>query len=305
MQLYRFAFTAMGSPCELQLYGADAAQVGSLATLALNEANRLEQRYSRYRPDSLLSQINQVAAAGGHLAVDTETASLLNYAHTCYEQSDGLFDITSGLLREIWHFKSGQIPLQSQIDALLPRIGWHQLHWQAPTLSFPAGMQLDFGGIVKEYAADRLASLLWNGGCQQGFINLGGDIRVLGPHPDGSPWRIGIKHPRSNGTEPLKIIELAQGGIASSGDYERGIEINGKRYGHILNPKTGWPVQYLAAVTVVADLCVLAGSAATIGLLKEQAGPTWLAGLGVEYLWVDTMGRAGGSLHDLSGPPGD
>ncbi len=286
----------MGSPCELQLYGADAGHLRTLANLAMAEACRLEKRYSRYRPDSLLSQINRVAAAGGEIRVDEETASLLNYAQTCYQQSDGLFDITSGLLREAWDFKSGRLPQQSQIDALLARIGWHQVFWQPPTLSFPPGMQLDFGGIVKEYAADRLASLCWNAGCQQGFINLGGDIRVLGPHPDGSPWRIGVKHPRSEGAAPLRIIELSQGGIASSGDYERGIEINGKRYGHILNPKTGWPVQHLAAVTVVADLCVLAGSAATIGMLKEQAGPEWLANLGLDYVWVDTAGGTGASL---------
>ncbi len=286
----------MGSPCELQLYGPDVGQTRAVAALAITEVNRLELRYSRYRPDSLLSRINQVAAVGGQIAVDAETASLLNYAQACYEQSEGLFDITSGLLRTIWDFKSGNVPQQSEIDALLGRISWHRLRWQAPTLSFPPGMQLDFGGIVKEYAADRLASLCWSAGCQHGFINLGGDIRVLGPHPDGSPWRIGIKHPRSEGADPLRIIELTQGGIASSGDYERGIEINGTRYGHILNPKTGWPVQYLAAVTVVADLCVLAGSAATIGMLKEQAGPTWLAGLGLDYLWVDTAGGAGGTL---------
>lgn len=297
MRLFRYPFTAMGSPCELQLYATHAGQVGAVADLAIAEAIRLESRYSRYRADSWLSQINQVAAAGGSIAVDEETTSLLNYAQTCYEQSDGLFDITSGLLREAWDFKSGRLPLQTQIEVLLARIGWHQLRWQAPRLSFPPGMQLDFGGIVKEYAADRLASLCWNARCRHGFINLGGDIRVLGPHPDGSPWRIGVKHPRSESADPLRIIELTQGGIASSGDYERGIEINGTRYGHILNPKTGWPVQYLAAVTVVADLCVLAGSAATIGMLKEQAGPEWLANLGLDYVWVDTAGGTGGTIE--------
>lgn len=296
MQLGTVHFTCMGSPCELQLYCDTDQHRQALAEDAMAEARRLEQRYSRYRPDSLLSQINQLAVQGGCVQVDDETASLLNYAHTCYQHSGGLFDISSGLLRQAWDFKSGRLPSQQQINALLEHIGWHRLQWQPPLLQLAAGMQLDFGGIVKEYAADRIASLCKQAGCQHGLINLGGDIHVLGPHPDGSPWRIGIKHPRSPQTGPMHIIELTQGGIATSGDYERALEINGKRYSHILNPTTGWPVQHLVAVTVVAECCVLAGSAATIGMLKEADGPQWLNSLELAHLWVDTKGCVGGSL---------
>lgn len=295
LQLFQFPFHAMGSPCEIQLYARDQARAQHIAQLAIADASRLEQRYSRYRAGSILSAINQVAAKGGSIQVDDETASLLNYAQACYQQSDGLFDITSGLLRQAWNFKSGQLPQQSQIEQLLHRIGWHKVRWEAPTITFDPGMELDLGGIVKEYAADRLATLCWNAGAQHGFVNLGGDIRVIGAHPDGSAWRIGIKHPRKEGSEAIHTIEIHSGGIASSGDYERCLTIDGIRYGHILNPKTGWPVQHMAAVTVVADLCVLAGSAATIGMLKQQAGPTWLTTLGLRHFWVNIHGELGGS----------
>ncbi len=290
----------MGSPCEIQLYAREQSYAWHIAQQAIADAARLEQRYSRYRSDSLLSTINQVAAIGGCMEVDEETASLLDYAHACYQQSDGLFDITSGLLRQAWNFKSNQLPEQAQIEQLLNRIGWHKVRWESPLISFEPGMELDLGGIVKEYAADRLATLCWNAGIQHGFVNLGGDIRVIGPHPDGKPWHIGIQHPRKAAdttySEPIHTIALARGGIASSGDYERCLTIDGKRYSHILNPKTGWPVEHMAAVTVVADLCVLAGSASTIGMLKQHQGPQWLTSLGLDHLWVDTQGNLGGSL---------
>jgi thiamine biosynthesis lipoprotein len=293
---FQFHFQAMGSPCELQLHAPDALFAQGLASQARAELERLEQRYSRYRSDSLLSDINRVAAAGGEVSVDAETAGLLDYAATCHEQSDGLFDITSGLLRRAWRFREGRLPEAQEVQALLAHIGWQRLVWQRPLLRMPAGMELDFGGIVKEYAADRLATLCEQAGCAHGFVNLGGDIRVLGPHPDGSPWRIAIRDPRGPANGVLLTLAIARGGAATSGDYERCIEIDGRRYGHVLNPRTGWPVQYLASVTVLADFCVLAGSAATIALLREQQGAAWLATLGLPHLWVDTQGRAGGTL---------
>lgn len=118
---------------------------------------------------------------------------------------------------------------------------------------------------------------------------------MIGPHADGSPWRVGIRHPRNAGAV-LQTIELHSGALASSGDYERCIMLNGVRYGHVLNPKTGWPVRRMASVSVVGDFCVVAGSAATIAMLKEDKGPTWLAGLGLPHLWVDVNGEEGGEL---------
>jgi thiamine biosynthesis lipoprotein len=293
--LFRHAFKAMGSPCELQLYAADAVRAQAAADLAIAEVERLEARYSRYRSDSLLSQINRAAAAGGSIEVDEETARLFDYADTCYRQSDGLFDITSGLLREVWRFSDGVLPDAERIQALLPRIGWHRVRWRAPRIAFAPGMELDLGGVVKEYAADRIAALYRNAGIRSGVVNLGGDVRIVGPQPDRSPWRIGIQHPRARGSS-LGTLALQRGAVASSGDYERCMVIGGVRYGHILNPRTGWPVRHLAAVSVVADLCVVAGSTSTIAMLKEGDGPAWLERIGLPHCWVDVDGNCGGSL---------
>lgn len=286
----------MGCPCELQLFAENPDTAQQIAETAIKETYRLEAKYSRYRPDSFLSAINRVAAQGGQIEVDGETASLLNYASACYEQSEGLFDVSSGLLRQAWRFDQTALPDPELIASLLNRIGWEKLSWQFPQLSFPdIGMELDFGGIVKEYAVDRLAGLCRNLGAESGVVNLGGDVRLIGPRPDARPWRIGLRHPRQQDAT-VETLELDSGAVASSGDYERCLIVNGERYGHVLNPKTGWPVRRLASVSVVGDFCVVAGSASTIAMLKEEAGPTWLEDMGLPHLWVDVDGMIGGSL---------
>ncbi len=296
LSLFQFPFKAMGSPCEIQIYAADAARAQQVAYMAIADVERLEQRYSRYRESSLLSAINRVAAQGGSIEIDAETAGLLNYADTCYRESGGLFDVTSGILRRAWRFDQGKLPDPGVIDELLDRIGWHRVVWDAQHIEFPPGFELDFGGIVKEYAVDRLATLCHDIGTHHGVINLGGDVRVIGPHPDGSPWRIGVQHPRQK-QSALGMLQLRQGGVATSGDYERCMTIEGVRYGHVLNPKTGWPVRHMASVTVIGDFCVVAGSASTIAMLKERDGPAWLETMGLPHCWVDVEGRSGGSLQ--------
>ena len=272
----------MGSPCELQFYAENDAVSQKVAQKIINDIKRLERKYSRYRSDSFLSKINRVAALGGSLSIDEETAGLLNYAQTCYALSGGLFDITSGILRQAWQFDTLVLPDDKIIQSLLKKIGWQKLQVENSMLSFlQAEMELDFGGIVKEYAADRASTLCLNAGILHGIINLGGDIKIIGAHPDGKPWRVGIQHPRDK-TKIWKVVKLKRGALASSGDYERCMVIDGVRYGHILNPKTGYPVRHLAAVSVVADLCVVAGSAATIAILKEKEGEKWLKSLGLQ-----------------------
>ncbi len=286
----------MGSPCSIQLYAKNKKKGRDAAETVIADVNRLEDRYSRYRDDSFLSKINRVAAVAGSITVDNETAGLLDYAATCYQQSNGLFDITSGILRQAWNFKSGKLPAPEAIDRIKEKIGWHHLNWHRPKLSFGVpGMEIDFGGIVKEYAVDRAAALCFEAGVKHGIVNLGGDIKIIGPHPDGNPWRIAIRHPRQHDTA-MKTLLLQTGALASSGDYERCITVDGKRYGHVLNPKTGWPVQHMAAVSVVGEFCVVAGSASTIGMLKESQGAAWLKDLGLPHLWIDVEGGTGGTL---------
>lgn len=284
-------FRAMGSPCALHLYIEDSSQIESITAAVLTEVFRLEQKYSRYRDNSVASQINRVARQGGEFKVDAETAGLLDYADTTWRESDGLFDITSGVLRYAWDFKNAVVPTVAQVSDTLTRVGWQKIRWQNPIIAFEQkAMELDFGGYVKEYAADCAVAKAISLGVSHGLVELGGDIRVIGCHPDGRPWSVGVKHPRHEGRVLTKLT-LKQGAVASSGDYERCIVHNGKRYGHILDPRTGWPVEGLIAVTVLADHCLLAGTACTVALLKGKDGLEWLQELGLPWVAMDASGQ--------------
>lgn len=290
MRQFNFSFKAMACQNELNIYAQNEEQARSVANLAISRVNQLEQRYSRYLDDSVISQINHSSGSAEGVHVDDETAALLNYAQTCYQQSDGLFDITSGVLREVWDISGQSLPEQSNIENILELVGWEKVVWHAPKIILPIkGMQLDFGGIVKEYAADTCASLCRAQGIEHGMVNMGGDIHVIGPHPNGQPWLIGIQDP-DDSEGLLTALEVFSGGLASSGDYRRYMMVDGRRYSHILNPKTGWPVHGLRAVSVLAPQCLIAGSTSTIAMLKGSEGKQWLNETGLSYLCVEESG---------------
>jgi len=157
-------------------------------------------------------------------------------------------------------------------------------------------MRLDLGGIVKEYAADRCAQLCREAGIASGVVDLGGDLALIGPHRDGSPWVVGIKAPRAPGRASARI-ELARGGLATSGDYERALVVDGRRYSHIVDPRDGVPVRSFASVSVVADSCLIAGAAATLTMLFGiERGGAYLRELGLPHLCIDDEGRISGDI---------
>ncbi len=276
----------------MQLYAESRERGDALIDCAIAEVARLEAKYSRYRDDSVTSAINARAGQPGGMEVDDETALLLDYAATAFATSEGRFDITSGVLREIWDFRSGRVPTQAAVEEVLSRVGWPRVHWSRPHLELPIrGMQLDFGGYVKEYAADRAAQLCRDMGCHHGIVDLGGDLAVVGPHPNGAPWRVGVRDPRAEGVRALMRVDVFAGGVATSGDYERCMVVDGTRYGHVLDPRTGWPVSGLAGVTVLASHCLIAGTASTVALLHGASGGAWLDSLGLPHVRVDAKGQ--------------
>ncbi len=288
----------MGSPCEILLASSDDHSPAIVQRLEL-ELQRLEAKYSRFQSSSLLSVINQSAGSGKSVSVDEETERLLDYADTCFKESSGLFDITSGSLKKIWNYHDLEdrqvLPDEAAIRKALEKVGWEKVERKPGEILLPIkGMEIDFGGIVKEYAADCVAGLADNLGAGPGMVELGGDIRLFDTDKSRS-WQVGIRDPH-DASRPAATVRLQQGGLATSGDYERYSVIQGRRYSHILNPLTGWPVEGFSSVSVLADQCVVAGSAASIAVMKGDEGVAWLKELGLPYLCVDQAGQVSGTM---------
>ena len=283
-------FQAMASPCEILMDIDDERLARRLLEIAHAETRRIEHKFSRYREDSVVQRINR--SEGRAVTVDDETAALLDYAAQCHQLSGGLFDITSGVLRRVWHFDgSDRLPSREQVNKILPFIGWQRITWTAPHITVPQGMEIDLGGIGKEYAVDRSARLIAAASQASVLINYGGDLYVNRPRRNGQGWFVGIENPDaaipSPGKESVKRFELRHGGIATSGDAQRYLLAKGVRYSHILNPTTGWPVEGAPrSVTVAASSCTEAGLLATFAMLRGNEAERFLDGEGVQYWCV-------------------
>jgi thiamine biosynthesis lipoprotein len=274
-------FRAMASPCEVLVSERDRSLAERVTAIVAAEAARIENKLSRYRSGNIIDTIN--TAGGRTVVVDEETARLLDYAAQLFELSDGKFDVTSGVLRRAWRFDgSDRVPSAGAIEALLPLVGWQKVRWRAPKLTLEPGMEIDLGGIGKEYAVDRAAALA-RPLSERCLLNFGGDLLALGPQAGGWPWRVGVESLNAPGAA-VKEIELGVGALATSGDTRRFLQKDGKRYSHILDPTTGWPIEGAPrSITVAAPTCTQAGMLATLSLLRGHDAEAFLAAQGVQH----------------------
>jgi len=278
-------FVAMASPCTVLVDTDDRAEAEGLLEIAEAEARRIEQKFSRYRRGNLVDRINH--SDGRPIEVDEETALLIDYAVTCYEMSDGMFDITSGVLRRVWTFdgRSG-VPSESAVYQCLRHVGWWRVAWEKPALRLPTGMEIDFGGIGKEYAVDRAAALIGASTRCSYLVNFGGDLYAARRRRGDRTWGVGIDDPTRTGESALFRLDVATGGVATSGDARRYVRWRGKRLGHILNPKTGWPVvDAPSSVTVIGRTCMEAGTLSTLAYLQGPDARAYLEDQGVQF-WI-------------------
>jgi|TARA_R110001583_G_scaffold58208_2_gene173765 thiamine biosynthesis lipoprotein len=280
---YGITFSAMASPCEVIIQSTDKQLAAKVGDIIATEVWRIEDKYSRYNQRSVCSAINN--NAGHSVAIDEETYLLLNFAEQCYQLSDGLFDISSGVLRKVWSFQGedGDIdnfPTAEQVNQKLAHVGWRKVHFDQNQISLVKGMEIDFGGIGKEYAVDRaiiLAKQLTNSPI---LVNLGGDLAVTCSRLNNEPWQVAIEHPDADNNHTSltdMIVSLKSGALATSGDARRFLINEGKRYSHILNAKTGWPINEAPrSITVVAPQCIQAGILATLALLQGNQAEQFL-----------------------------
>jgi FAD:protein FMN transferase len=278
----------MGTPCRVVASGP-AATVDSFFRTAVEWVAAFEAKYSRFLPGSWISRLN-AGAGGTALESDTETDRILALCQEMHFLSRGAFDPTALPLIRIWDWRTGRIPADSEIEEARKRVGWRRVERKPGSVRLAeAGMCLDLGGMGKEYAVDQVALLAARCGVTGALVDFGADIRVVGLPADGRPgWHIGLEDPERPGTAwcGLAVMNAA---VASSGDYVRRFESGGRLYGHILDIRTGRPVDNgCRAVNVRAPSCTQAGMLSTAAFVL---GP-------VEGLkMVESQPGAEGALH--------
>ncbi len=221
-----------------------------------SEVKRISEKYSLESKNSYISKLNR-----GEVSLDRETLGLLDFAKEIWRLSRGAFDPTVGRLKLLWGFnEKPHLPSPQEIRRVLSFVGLEKLRWEGEKMA-SRGVVLDFSGFAKGYAVDRGARVLLQKGIRSALIDAGGDIRVIGTKPGGAPWRIGIKNPRGPGI--VKVLEVKDAAVATSGDYENFFEKDGIRYHHLLDPRTGYPARGFQSVTVVSRTCMEADALAT------------------------------------------
>lgn len=291
--MYRTEFHAMGGQNEIVLDAPSSETATMACEAAAREVLRIQDKYSRYRADgaSIVQVINHRAGSGEWTACDEETLFLLGKAAEFYRLSDGLFDITSGVLRKAWDFNSQVLPTEAMIASLMPLVGFSKIEMSDGAIRLGhAGMEIDFGGFGKEYAADRAVEKLRDFGLTSGFVNLGGDLAILGPQPDGSGWPVGLEHPREKG-KIMGEMRISEGGLTTSGDGQNYFVKNGRRFSHILSPKSGFPPNCWSSVSVLGANSLLAGFLSTTAMLMEDRARSFLMQHCEKFLLVDLAGN--------------
>lgn len=286
---------ALGTHCEVR-YAPPSDAVATVFERDVRAwVERFEARYSRFRAESIVSRIN--AAAGSWVEIDAETEQMLDICASLHALTGGILDVTAGSLLRLWNFRTPlpQVPVPATVAAVRASVGWPKVERDAGRVRLRAGMALDFGGWGKEWAVDLVAELARQAGVRDALIDFGHDIRVLGTPPGRPAWHIGLEDPQSPGQHRGSIALPAGRGVASSGDYIRQFTFAGRRYGHIVDPRDGYPVAHgLRQVTVIAENCFMAGVLSTTAfVLGPRAGLEFIQRFpGAEALLVTENDRA-------------
>ena len=295
--LRKLCFHAMGTPCEVQYSAEDSGVAERFERAAHGWVNTFEAKYSRFRPDSLVSRIN--AASGREwVEIDADMEQLLKLCDSLFFLTQGILDPTTLPLMRIWNYKAEApvVPTETAIAAARRLVGWPKVQRRPGKIFLPElGMALDFGGFGKEYAVDVVAQIGIDHGITNLLVDFGHDLRAIGRPPNKPAWHIGLEDPKKPGAAAQSVALLGSKGIASSGDYLRGFTLGGKRYGHIIDPRTGRPVANgCIQATVISGTCLHAGILSTTAfVMGVPKGIEFVQGFpGSEALIITDRARA-------------
>lgn len=294
----KFTFRAMGTLCQITFYPTDSRVAGEQFKAAtLRWVAEFEARYSRFLPDSLISLINQ-SAGKNWVELDEESERLFALCHELFFLTRGAFDPTAMPLIKLWNWKATPpvIPTEAEIQAMKQFVGWNKVQRRNGAIHLPReGMCIDLGGIGKEYAVDRVMQIAAQHGLGNVLVDFGQDLCLRGAPPSKPAWHIGLEDPANPGKcwAGLAVKDRA---VATSGDYLRNFQINGRRYGHIIDPRSGHPVDNgCRAVSVIAPTCTVAGILSTTAFIL---GPTEGLNLIGNYMGADGCILTDNSRHE-------
>ncbi|MGC8765600.1 MAG: FAD:protein FMN transferase [Brevinematia bacterium] len=274
LERYEFSTFSMNTLVSVTIYHnkLNKSILKKIEKQTISILEELEKKYSISKNESIVNQLKRT----NEINIDNEIYQILKSSERFYKISERKFDITIGRLIDVWGFynQKYRLPDRKEIESAKRLTGFEKIQFTHYRLKVNNAIWVDFGGILKGYAVEKVAAYLKSEGIIAGLVNAGGNIKVFGEKPDKSPWKIGIRHPRKNG-ELYKVITLSSDeAIATSGDYERFFITNGIRYHHIIDPGSGYPVKNnIASVTVVTTNAMEAdGYSTTLFLLGIEKG---------------------------------
>lgn len=257
----RVRFQALGTQCEIQYATDDRAAGQAFVREAVAWVHAFEAKYSRFRPDSLIGRIN-AAAGRDWVVIDADAERIFALADQIHVLTRGIIDPTMLPLLRLWNYRAAnpRVPSVDEITAAVAKTGWTRVRREPGRIYLPdVGMGLDLGGFGKEYAVDRVLDVARSHGVPNVLVDFGHDVRVLGAPPGAPCWAVGVEDSRVPGSVRSRLA-VTDAGIATSGDYIRFFESGGRRFGHIIDPRNGYPVSNeCRSVTVVANSCLEAG----------------------------------------------
>lgn len=285
-------FYAFGTEIDVSLYGVDADAAEATVNELEQAFDNVNDTWHAWQP-STLSHINEAIAKGQSIEITPQVAAVIEEAATYARESHNLFNPAAGKLFELWGyhqdnwFESRPPPAQSNIDDWLAAAPTMQdIHIDNGILSSDnPTVKLGFGGFAKGTAVDAAINALKKQGVENAIINIGGDLRAIGRHGD-RPWKIGIRHPRKEGGMMASVELQEDESVFTSGDYERYFTYEGKRYPHILDPRTGYPARDNISVTVIHKQAARADAAATALIVAGQDWPQIAASMGIDHVML-------------------
>lgn len=295
-QIYKRTLKLMGSRFEITVVAENASEAEKFIDAGVEEIQRIEKLISSWDPESQTSEINRNAGKQP-VKVDPELFELIQRAVGISRITDGAFDISYASMDRIWKFDGTmkKMPHEDEIKASVSKVGYKNIVLDPVNSTVflkEPGMKIGFGGIGKGYAADSAKELLMKKGVSAGIINASGDMNTWGKQPNGKDWTVAITNPTNKNTA-FATLPLKEGAVVTSGDYEKFVKLNGVRYAHIINPKTGYPATGIISVTVFAPKAELADALATsVFVMGKEVGPDRINQLPkIECIIIDEQGN--------------